>query len=312
MIDWKELNVAGRCRRYGVGLWSCPGFIFLIIGLIIIVSMIGAYLIANRFFEEPEISALIVLITALILIIMNYIITNSFERLALANRLQSDFINIFIGHKMRTPLSILKWTTELLIKPDGVPPMEKKEYLEILNENVNRLLKLINNLLEVTRIENGKIKLDMRPVSLNKIIGEVIEELKFLAENNGIRLNFENKTDLPLILADPQKAKIIISNLLDNAIRYNLPGKNVKIYVEKLTKYLKVNIEDEGVGILKEDRNQVFRKFFRSQNILKNQIAGSGLGLYLVKALIEAQNGKIDFESKENEGSKFWFTLPLA
>lgn len=299
-----------QCKRYGVSFLACPAVIFLVISSIIMASMIGTYLIASHLVEEPEVSALIVLFVTFVLVILNYLITQSFTRLAEANQLKSEFISI-VSHQMRTPLSAFKWAIELLTKSD-LDSIKRNEYLEIIKETNNKLIRLVNNLLDIDRIESNRIVIERQPISLAEIILEAIGSLKILTKNNNIFIDFNPPADeFPLILADISKTKIIIYNLIDNAVKYTLPGKHVIIGMEKINGYLKVNIKDDGVGIAKENQKQIFQKFFRSQNGMTNQIAGSGLGLYVAKAFIEAQKGRIGFTSQENKGSTFWFTLPI-
>ena len=306
-----QLNIPAQCRKYGLSLWQCPQFLFLVMGLVITVSTLTAYAIGARYVEDPRMVALIVLLTAAILFIVAVIITNSFERLAEANRMKSEFVGI-VSHQLRSPLSNLKWATELLMSGKlGKTEEKQTEYFKILKENSDRMGELIKDLLIVSRIETAKLPIKKVEFSLEDLVKELIKEFRPFAQASNVEIEFQAKRNLPKIFADPSQIRLVIENLSDNAIRY-IDGKGVvKIKVERQEKNLYLEIRDTGVGIPEEEQKYIFQKFFRSENVLKYQTQGSGLGLYISRAIIEKSGGKIGFKSEENKGSTFWFTLPL-
>jgi len=306
-----QLNIPAQCRKYGLSLWQCPQFLFLVMGLVITVSTLTAYAIGARYVEDPRMVALIVLLTAAILFIVAVIITNSFERLAEANRMKSEFVSI-VSHQLRSPLSNLKWATELLMSGKlGKTEEKQTEYFKILKENSDRMGELIKDLLIVSRIETAKLPIKKVEFSLEDLVKELIKEFRPFAQASNVEIEFQAKRNLPKIFADPSQIRLVIENLSDNAIRY-IDGKGVvEIKVERQEKNLYLEIRDTGVGIPEEEQKYIFQKFFRSENVLKYQTQGSGLGLYISRAIIEKSGGKIGFKSEENKGSTFWFTLPL-
>ena len=306
-----QLNFPAQCRRYGLSLWQCPSFLFLIMGIIIIFSAVVAYAIGTRYVEDPEIVALIVLSITTILFIIANIIVRSFERLAEASRMKSEFISV-VSHQLRSPLSNLRWAIELLMS-GKLGKIEKKqtEYFRILKENSARMGELVSDLLIVSRIETATLPLKKKEVSLPELINKLISEFEPFAKASNVEIEFRPQKDLPKVFADPTQIRLVVENLIDNAIRYIKDKGKVDIRLERRDKNLYFEIRDNGVGIPKEDQKYIFQKFFRSENILRYQTQGSGLGLYITKSIVERSRGKIGFRSEENKGSTFWFTLPI-
>ena len=306
-----QLNIPAQCRKYGLSLWQCPQFLFLVMGLVITVSTLTAYAIGARYVEDPRMVALIVLLTTAILFIVAVIITNSFERLAEANRMKSEFVSI-VSHQLRSPLSNLRWALELLMSGKlGKIEEKQTEYFKIIKENSNRMTELIKDLLIVSRIETAKLLIKKMEFSLEDLVKELIKEFTPFARASNVEIKFRAKENLPKIFADQSQIRLVIENFLDNAIRYIKGIGVVEIKIESQEKNIYFEIKDTGVGIPKEEQKYIFQKFFRSENVLRYQTQGSGLGLYISKAIIEKSEGEIGFKSQEGIGSTFWFTLPL-
>ncbi len=306
-----QLNIPAQCKRYNLSLWQCPQFLFLIMGIIIIGSILAAYFIGTRYIENPELVALIVLLVALILFIIAFIITRSFERLAEASRMKSEFINI-VSHQLRSPLSNLRWAIELLMSGRlGKIEEKQTEYFRILKENSGRMRELVSDLLIISRIETTTLPLKKKEISLEDLIKKLISEFEPFAQASNVEIEFKSEENLPKILADPSQIRLVVENLLDNAVRYIKDRGKVKMLLSRRGQNLYFEIEDNGVGIPREDQKYIFQKFFRSENVLKYQTQGSGLGLYISKAIVERSGGKIGFKSQEGIGSTFWFTLPI-
>lgn len=305
-----QLNLAAHCRQYSLPLWQCPSFLIILTGLITILAMVSTYIVAIKY-TEPRIVALIAIGVTTVLITISYLIIRGFEKLAEANRLKSEFVSI-ASHQLRTPLTGIKWAINLLISKEVEHLTEEQlERLEIIKENNQRMINLVNDLLNISRIEEGKLMLKPEKVSLEKIIQEIIKEYIPLAKASNIKLSFEGEKNLSPILIDAQGVKLVLHNLIDNAIRYNRKEGQVKIRLLKKRVLIRCQIEDNGVGIPSADKKNIFQKFFRSQNALKNQTEGTGLGLFIAKAIIGASKGKIGFQSQEGKGSTFWFELPI-
>ena len=306
-----QFNIVGQCRKYGLSLWQCPQFLFLLMGLIIIVSSILSYMIGSRYIEDPDTVALIVIVITTVLFVISFVITRSFENLAELSRMKSEFINV-VSHQIRSPLTNLKWAFDFLTSDEWKKTPEKEEeYRSVLYENINRMSELVDDLLVVARLEQGTVPLRKKEVSLEKIIEGLLSEFKSFASASNVKIEFSHQPGLPLVFVDPSQIKIVFENLIDNAIRYTRGGGKIQLRLEKKDKHIYFEIKDSGVGIPEEDQKYIFQKFFRSENMMREQTKGSGLGLFITKAIIEEAGGKIDFVSKEGKGTTFFFNLPI-
>lgn len=321
-----QLNIFAQCRKYGVPLRECPQFLFLIMGLLIIAATLFSYFIGTRYVADPRIVALIIIVLALILLIIAFIITRSFEKLSELSRMKSEFVNI-VSHQLRSPLTNLKWALELLMSGKLSKIEERQaEYFRLLKENTERMTELTSDLLIVSRLETAALSLKKEKVFLSEIVKKLLTEFEPFAAALNVHLKFMTEENLSPARADPSQIKLVIENLLDNAIRYTKPlappgaladglrekKGEVLISLKRKDKFLLFEIQDNGIGIAKDEQKYIFQKFFRSTGSLRYQTQGSGLGLYIAKAIIERSGGKIGFESQENKGSRFWFTLPIT
>jgi signal transduction histidine kinase len=306
-----KINPLSQCRKYGVGLWQCPPFLFLIMGAIIIVVIVITYFVATLKIEDPTTVSLIVLAVAAVLIIIDYIITSSFERITEASRMKTEFINV-VSHQLRSPLTNLKFSLETLMSLKGTNFSKREiEYLTILKDNTKRMNTLINQLLLVSRIETERLPLNKSEFSIVEMTRNLVLKTKPFAEASNVKIILKAPNSLPDVYADPMWTEQIIQNLLDNAIRYIEQKGEVRIRIYPEEKYVQFEIQDTGVGIPKEEQKFIFQKFFRSRNALRHQTEGSGLGLYIAKQIIEVMGGKIWFESEEGKGTTFYFKLPV-
>ena len=227
------------------------------------------------------------------------------------DRMKSEFISL-ASHQLRTPLSAIKTYSHMLVDGYmGDVTLAQKKSLRTIIGATNRMNELISTLLNITRIESGTIIINSRTLRVNRAAEEVIKELSMAASEKNIDLSLTLSGKLACsVKTDNLILKEIITNLVSNAIKYTDEGGAVDITVKGRIKDVMVTIADNGWGIPKDSHDQVFSKFFRAQNTVKRETTGTGLGLYLVKGLLERLEGKIWFESEEGQGTKFYFTLP--
>lgn len=305
----QKLNPFKQCRQFGLSLWQCPSFLFVIIGMIVILAMISTYFIAVEY-TQPEVVALIVIGVTIVIFVNGYFVLQGFEKLAQANHMKSEFVGI-VSHQLRTPLTGIKWTLNLMMLKDK--NSFNKEQLEKLNdieENNQRMINLVNDLLSISRIEQSRLNLKLEKVSLEEVVREIVKEYNPLAKASNVEFSLRIEK-LPLLLIDPQGIDLVFRNLIDNAVRYIKDKGNVEIKLFRKGDLVRCEIKDNGVGIPKKDQKKIFQKFFRSQNVMKYQTKGTGLGLFITKSVVEALRGEMGFESQEDKGSTFWFELPI-
>jgi signal transduction histidine kinase len=268
--------------------------------------MVSTYLIASRYLEEPQVVSLLVIAVTALLLTIGHTIVGSFRRLAETNLAQAEFVSI-ASHQLRTPLTSLKWVGSLIDAHGGT-----NGYGKIVRENTERMISLVNSLLDVTRIEAGTFPVKREEVNLDILTKRALNRLEGFAAASSVTMAYQSPAAAPTVVGDRVRLEAMIEDLLDNAIRYT-PGKGtVEVSLEEAGHNLVWEVKDSGVGIAPHDQKRVFDKFFRAENVLKHQTVGTGLALYVSKALIEALGGKLDFTSEKGKGSKFWFTLPKA
>jgi len=305
-----ELNIVEQCKRYNLSLWQCPQFLFLAMGGLICFTAVGSFVAGTHYGIDPVIVALMVLIASAILLIIAFFLIQGFERLAEANRMKSEFVNI-VSHQLRSPLSNLSWALEFLMSGSlGGTQKDQADYFKILKQNISRMKELISDLILVSRIEDAGLILNKKPFSLGEKAKEIISDFEALIRASNMKLEFKIEEGLPMVMADSDQVGEVIKKLLDNAIRYIKEKGVVKVQIKKEGKQVCFKVSDNGVGIPEPDQKFIFQKFFRSKNILKQQTHGSGLGLFIAKAITQRSGGRIDFKSREGKGSTFWFTLP--
>jgi signal transduction histidine kinase len=308
---FSQFNILAQCRKYGLPFWQCPQFVFVGMGIIIIISTLFTYGVSSKYIEDPLLISLIVILLAWVLLILSYVVTHSFERLAEASRMKLEFLTI-MTHQIRAPFANLRWVIDLLMsKKVGSFGEKQEEYFKILRENSDRLEELIDKIITVSKIEQGKLPLRKKLFSLEEIINKVILEFKPFAEASNVRVLFETQKKLPKILGDASQVREVVENFVDNAIKYTKEKGEVEISLLEKDRNVYLGVKDSGVGIPEEDQKYIFRKFFRSESAMRHQTQGSGLGLFIAKSIIESHKGKIGFDSQKGKGSTFWFTLPI-
>lgn len=307
---FERINIQKQCQQYHVSIFACPEFLFLLLGIIIIGAMVVTTLLAERYSDEPDIVVVSVSVTTSILLVIGNAIVGSFRRLADASRMKSEFVNI-VSHQLRSPLSAIKWQLELMLETEKNVPPEAHQTVTGLKDQNERMINLVNDLLEVNRIEDDRIILRPSVIELDTFVEKACKEYQPIASNYEISLSFECRERPLLIFVDESKLRWVVDNLIDNALRYTLKKGEVRVSLEHNGDRARGEIIDDGIGIPLKDQAHIFTKFFRAENAFRFRTEGSGLGLYIVRALTLTMGGKVGFASLEGKGSTFWFEFPL-
>ncbi|MGC9398060.1 MAG: ATP-binding protein [Anaerolineae bacterium] len=237
------------------------------------------------------------------------VILQDLTRIRRLETIRRDFISN-ISHELRTPLASLRAVTETL--QDGAiddPPIARR-FLEHIASEVNAMSQLVNELLELSRIESGRAPLQRRPTPVSDLVSTPVGRLLPQAERSGVTLHVDIPDDLPYVWVDPERVQMVITNLLHNAIKFTPAGGEVNVRVERDRDVVKVTVRDTGVGIPEEDQARIFERFYKTDRARSS--GGTGLGLAIAKHVVQAHGGQIWVESELGVGSTFAFTLPVA
>ena len=217
-----------------------------------------------------------------------------------------------VSHELRTPISSIKGYAETLLDGALKDKENAKDFLKIILSDSNRLASLIDDLLNLSRIESGKLAMEMKSYKLLPLVEKVVASLKGQIEKKLIALTISIPQNIPNILADETRIKQVVLNLIDNAIKYNNPNGEILITANETNDSVKVDITDTGIGIPQKDLPRLFERFYRVDKARSRELGGTGLGLSIVKHIIQAHNGEVSVQSIEGQGSTFSFTLPKA
>jgi len=224
---------------------------------------------------------------------------------------KTEFVSL-ASHQLKTPLSAINWYSEMMLSEEvGVLNEKQKEYLRQLYESNQRMVGLVNSLLNVSRIDLGTFSIDPEPTKFSEVAESVLAELAPTIKTKNLEVTKSYDAVLPIINADPKLLRIIFQNLLSNAIKYTPASGRIGITLKQEEPNILIQITDSGYGIPASAKNKIFTKLFRAENIRDKEAEGTGLGLYIVRAVVESSGGKIWFDSLEGQGTSFSLTLPL-
>lgn len=259
-------------------------------------------------------SILTLLFIIILVIVVSYItgrslIIKRIQDLQEMDKLKSDFVSI-ASHQLRTPLSAINWFLEILM--DEKPSLGKGQKMIVKNirESNERMINLVESLLNVSRIESRKIRIEPKIITVNNIIHDVFDQLKKISMSKKQKLIIEKISTNQRISADPKLIFEIINNIVSNAIKYTPIAGVIRISSFYKKDRVYIVVKDNGYGISRKDHGKVFQKFFRGENIVSHNIEGTGLGLYISKSIAEEMNGQLTFTSILNKGTTFYLSFP--
>jgi two-component system phosphate regulon sensor histidine kinase PhoR len=226
-------------------------------------------------------------------------------------QIRQDFV-ANVSHELRTPISSIKGYSETLLDGAIDDRENTRDFVKIIYEDSNRLANLIDDLLDLSRIESGKMKMSFEPLDLKPVLARALGVLSKTIKDKKIKLNSDVPETLPKALADEKRLAQVFLNLLDNAVKYTPDGGSVNIGISQTDDHLRIDISDTGIGIPENDMPRVFERFYRVDKARSREMGGTGLGLSIVKHIVLSHNGQVWAESEPGRGSKFTFTVPVA
>lgn len=238
--------------------------------------------------------------------------TSRLEELAERLRTLVEQRDTFIGmaaHDLRTPIQVVQGFTDLLLHPK-TDPAEYRSFILIIQETMHEMLNLLNNLLDITAIESGKIQLNRSFVRIDTFVERVARDNRMLSDKKGIYLDVVLDNDLPQFRFDAQRIEQVLNNFLSNAFKFSESGSTVTIAVRKLDGEVEFRVTDQGMGIRPDEITRIFNEFQRTSNKPTGSESSTGLGLSIARNLVELHDGRIGVQSDVGKGSSFYFTLP--
>ncbi|MEA3305897.1 MAG: ATP-binding protein, partial [Candidatus Omnitrophota bacterium] len=224
-------------------------------------------------------------------------------------RIRRDFV-ANVSHELRTPISSIKGYTETLLEGALEDKGNAKDFLKIIYADSERLAKLIDDLLDLSKIESSKLKMSLKPWAIEPIIKRVVSGLNKQAKDKSITIKIDIPKDISNILADEVRIAQVLLNLIDNAIKYTESKGSITVSANEQNKFIQVDVFDNGVGIPEKDLPRLFERFYRVDKARSRELGGTGLGLSIVKHIIQAHNGEVSVQSVLGQGSTFTFTIP--
>lgn len=228
------------------------------------------------------------------------------------DRMKSEFM-AYAAHQLRTPLNSIRWNLELMRSGKmGPVPENLKEKLDLIYDNDLKMITLVGDLLNISRIDQGRTKGEPKLTNIIDILTKIVTDLREDAKLKNVTLDLHTtQYPIPRLLIDPSHFAEVMQNLIGNAIKYTPAGGTVSVLVERAYEYVQINVQDSGIGIPPAEQGKIFSKFFRASNAMATGIEGTGLGLSMVQSFVKSWNGDINFQSEVGKGTTFRVSLPL-
>lgn len=237
-------------------------------------------------------------------------LTKANEELRTLDKRKSEFLSV-VAHQLRTPLTGIKWALSMLLQSQSEAPSTwQKKLLVSCDEGNERMITIVNEMLRADRTGTGTFEVTLVATDMTTLITSVVKELHLLATERAVTITFTNDADIPTLMVDPEMMRFAFQNLLDNAVKYSPPHGTVEIRTDVKNAKMTCSITDHGIGIPTNQQSYIFSRFFRAQNAISTEPNGNGLGLSIVKSIIEKHGGTIEFTSEENKGTTFIVSLP--
>jgi signal transduction histidine kinase len=234
------------------------------------------------------------------------------EHMQALDAMKTEIISV-AAHQLRTPLSGMKWMMKMLLVGDiGAISDEQREIIQRGYESNERLIRLVNDMLAVDRLESGRVKYVFVPVQVQTLIEKVVADLLGRATEKQVHIITKLAPDVPKLYLDPERITDLLNNLIDNAVKYSKNDGTITVTLTKVDEGARIIVSDQGIGIPDRDQAHVFSRFFRASNAMQHFTEGSGLGLSIAQSVVLRHGGKIWFESKEGIGTTFIVQLPIT
>jgi len=293
--------------QYGVPFWQLPDFLILTMAFINITGMIFTYYLALNFVDDPRTAVIFVALESAVILIIGNIIAESSRKVIVNYRLKEEFIDL-ISHQIRSPITNIKWNLELLNEEKTTS--KQKIYTNRLADSTNNIVSLVNDFVYLSRLDQSKKELVFQKIDIKKTIKEILAELTIFANSKKIKFNFIDNSEMSYVKTDQKKIKIVINNVIENALKYSSEKSEVEIEIYNKKYNLIIRVKDSGCGIEKKAQPFVFDKFYRAMAAEKIAVDGTGVGLYISKTILKELDGRIWFESRKKKGSTFYMSLP--
>nr|HID12720.1 GAF domain-containing protein [Anaerolineae bacterium] len=229
-----------------------------------------------------------------------------------ADRAKTEFVST-VSHELRTPMTSIKGYADLLLMgAAGTLTQDQRSFLSTIKSNADRLTMLVNDLLDISRIESGRVVLSPKVMRVEGVVNQIITAMGARAAEKGLTLRSDVPYDLPTVIADPDRVAQILTNLVANAYQYTPTGGEIVVSARAHGDEVHISVRDTGIGIAQEDQEKIFDRFFRADDPVVQETPGTGLGLSIVRSLVEMHGGQVWVESELGEGSTFTFTLPTV
>src|SRR6266487_5395591 len=240
-------------------------------------------------------------------------VARDMSAIKVANRVRANFVSM-VSHELRTPLNSVHGFIDLLLQGQmGELNEEQHKYLGYTQEGVQQLISIVEDILFMTRSDLGQFEIRSQEVQFRSLARQIVSSLQPQALRADVELHQDVATDAPLLYIDPQRIKQVLNNLVSNAIKYTPPGGTITISSRRYDdRFELISIADTGYGIPVEDRQHIFERFYQSNHSQQSKMGGYGLGLSIAKLIVEQHGGKIGFDTVLNEGTTFFFTVPLS